>query len=43
MLFDSCAPQVLHDAFFKYQTRPKLTPMGDLYYEGKVGQCQLLV
>lgn len=28
--------QVLHDAFFKYQTRPKLTHMGELYYEGKV-------
>ncbi|KAK2076727.1 hypothetical protein QBZ16_005487 [Prototheca wickerhamii] len=27
--------QVLHDAFFKYQTKPKLTGMGDLYYEGK--------
>lgn len=28
--------QVLHDAFFKFQTRPKLTIVGDLYYEGKV-------
>ncbi|KAG1665007.1 hypothetical protein FOA52_014687 [Chlamydomonas sp. UWO 241] len=27
--------QVLHDAFFKFQTRPKLTIVGDLYYEGK--------
>ena len=27
--------QVLHDAFFKYQTKPKLTSYGDLYYEGK--------
>ena len=27
--------QVLHDAFFKYQTKPQLTMMGDLYYEGK--------
>jgi len=27
--------QVLHDAFFKYQTKPKLTVHGDLYYEGK--------
>ena len=27
--------QVLHDAFFKYQTKPKLTNHGDLYYEGK--------
>jgi len=27
--------QVLHDAFFKYQTKPKLTIQGDLYFEGK--------
>jgi hypothetical protein len=27
--------QVLHDAFFKYQTKPKLSSHGDLYYEGK--------
>ena len=27
--------QVLHDAFFKYQTKPKMTRHGDLYYEGK--------
>jgi splicing factor 3B subunit 2 len=27
--------QVLHDAFFKYQTKPKLTQQGELYYEGK--------
>lgn len=27
--------QVLHDAFFKYQTKPKLSLHGDLYYEGK--------
>lgn len=27
--------QVLHDAFFRYQTKPKLTLHGDLYYEGK--------
>ena len=26
---------MLHDAFFKYQTKPKLTPLGDMYYEGK--------
>jgi len=23
----------LHDAFFKYQTKPKMTIHGDLYYE----------
>jgi splicing factor 3B subunit 2 len=36
--------QVLHDAFFKYQTKPKLTGHGDLYYEGKeyeVSSCAL--
>ena len=27
--------QVLHDAFFKYQTKPKLTAPGEMYYEGK--------
>lgn len=27
--------QVLHDAFFKHQTKPPLTQAGDLYYEGK--------
>lgn len=27
--------QVLHDAFFKYQTKPKMTRHGDMYYEGK--------
>jgi splicing factor 3B subunit 2 len=28
-------PQVLHDAFFKYQTKPRLTQLGEMYYEGK--------
>lgn len=27
--------QTLHDAFFKYQTKPKLTMFGDIFYEGK--------
>ena len=27
--------QVLHDAFFKFQTKPPFTQHGDLYYEGK--------
>ncbi len=27
--------QVLHDAFFRYQTKPRMTRHGDLYYEGK--------
>jgi hypothetical protein len=29
------SPQVLHDAFFRHQTKPKLTQLGELYYEGK--------
>ena len=27
--------QKLHDAFFRWQTKPKLSIVGDLYYEGK--------
>ena len=27
--------QILHDAFFRHQTKPALTGHGDLYYEGK--------
>jgi len=27
--------QILHDAFFKHQTKPPLTIFGDLYYENK--------
>mmetsp|Transcript_2621 Transcript_2621/g.2913 ORF Transcript_2621/g.2913 Transcript_2621/m.2913 type:complete len:603 (-) Transcript_2621:439-2247(-) len=27
--------RVLHDAFFKYQSKPKMTRAGDMYYEGK--------
>ena len=33
--------QVLHDAFFKYQTKPKMTMMGELYYEGKEYEMDL--
>ncbi|CAN7071062.1 unnamed protein product [Brassica oleracea var. botrytis] len=33
--------QVLHDAFFKYQTKPKLTALGDLYFEGKEFEVKL--
>ena len=35
--------QVLHDAFFKYQTKPRLTKHGDLYYEGKEHEAHLRV
>jgi splicing factor 3B subunit 2 len=27
--------QKLHDAFFRWQTKPRMTPHGDLYYEVK--------
>ena len=27
--------QKLHDAFFKYQTKPQMSIQGDIYYEGK--------
>ncbi|KAI3937043.1 hypothetical protein MKX01_015258, partial [Papaver californicum] len=33
--------QVLHDAFFKYQTKPKLTSHGELYHEGKEFEVKL--
>eukprot|EP00794_Sanderia_malayensis_P020419 gene20419-22432_t len=33
--------QKLHDAFFKYQTKPKMTIHGDLYYEGKEFETKL--
>ena len=33
--------QVLHDAFFKFQTKPKMTGMGELYYEGKEYEMDL--
>ena len=34
---------MLHDAFFKYQTKPKMTGMGELYYEGKEYEMDLKV
>ncbi|XP_018607858.1 splicing factor 3B subunit 2 [Scleropages formosus] len=33
--------QKLHDAFFKWQIKPKLTIHGDLYYEGKEFETRL--
>jgi len=33
--------QVLHDAFFAKQTKPKLTIHGDLYYEGKEYEVEM--
>ncbi|KAL4138517.1 hypothetical protein PRIC2_002022 [Phytophthora ramorum] len=33
--------QVLHDAFFRFQTKPRLTQLGDLYYEGKEFEVKL--
>ena len=32
---------VLHDAFFKYQTKPPLETFGDVYFEGKEFDAQL--
>lgn len=32
---------MLHDAFFKYQTKPKLTGPGEMYYEGKEFEAQI--
>ena len=34
--------QVLHDAFFKYQQKPKLVGHGDLYYEGREFEVRFL-
>ncbi|EIE19194.1 DUF382-domain-containing protein [Coccomyxa subellipsoidea C-169] len=34
--------QVLHDAFFKHQTKPSFSVMGDLYYEGKEFEAKIL-
>lgn len=31
--------QKLHDAFFKWQIKPKLTIHGDLYYEVRAHSC----
>lgn len=33
--------QVLHDAFFKFQTKPRLSRHGDTYYEGKEHEATL--
>ena len=33
--------QKLHDAFFRYQTKPRMTIHGDLYYEGKEFEIRL--
>ena len=33
--------QKLHDAFFKWQTKPHMTRMGELYYEGKEMEAQM--
>ena len=33
--------QVLHDAFFKFQTKPRLSKHGDVYYEGKEHEAAL--
>lgn len=33
--------QKLHDAFFRYQTKPRMTMHGDLYYENKEFETRL--
>lgn len=33
--------QKLHDAFFKWQSKPQMTRMGELYYEGKEQEAQM--
>lgn len=33
--------QVLHDAFFRYQTKPEMTIHGDMYHEGKENMVNL--
>lgn len=33
--------QILHDAFFKYQTKPVLTGFGDVYFEGREFEIRL--
>lgn len=35
--------QVLHDAFFKHQTKPRLSVHGDVYYEGKEYEVKMRV
>ena len=35
--------QILHDAFFKHQTKPRLTIHGDVYYEGKEYEVKMRV
>lgn len=32
---------MLHDAFFKFQSKPRLTRHGDVYYEGKEFEVSL--
>lgn len=32
---------MLYDAFFKHQRKPKMTGLGELYYEGKEFEAQL--
>lgn len=33
--------QILHDAFFRYQTKPRLSTHGDIYFEGKEFEVKL--
>jgi len=33
--------QILHDAFFRYQTKPAMTAHGELYYEGREHEVKM--
>jgi len=33
--------QILHDAFFRYQTKPPMTQHGELYYEGREHEIKM--
>jgi len=33
--------EILHNAFFKYQSKPKLTVHGDIYYEGREDEVKM--
>eukprot|EP01017_Pseudomicrothorax_dubius_P026934 TRINITY_DN3049_c0_g3_i1.p1 TRINITY_DN3049_c0_g3~~TRINITY_DN3049_c0_g3_i1.p1 ORF type:complete len:350 (+),score=107.11 TRINITY_DN3049_c0_g3_i1:44-1093(+) len=33
--------EILHDAFFKHQNKPKMTSFGDIYFEGKEDEVKM--
>lgn len=34
---------ILHDAFFKFQTKPRLSVHGDVYHEGKEYEIKMRI